>query len=121
MRKIDLCRLRLKPQLIYYLESISGGRLTCCGGSPSSSGSSHNSSSSSSSDSDPAGFFMISLVVAMALILYFDSAFPGFAFLALFLSLLWAVAEDKSYKAFFVIFLLFGLSTLWWLVSSGRL
>ncbi len=39
MRKIDLCRFKLRPELIYVLEGVSRGRLTCCGrGSSSSSG-----------------------------------------------------------------------------------
>lgn len=70
MRKVDLCRLGLKPQLIYYLESISGGRLTCCGGSPysrSDYSSSSSSGSSSSSSSPISDFFCFLFVTAIAL------------------------------------------------------
>ena len=29
--KVDLCRFRLNKEVIYVLEAVSGGRLTCCG------------------------------------------------------------------------------------------
>ena len=37
-KKIELCRFNLRPELIYFLEAVSGGRLTCCGRGSSSGG-----------------------------------------------------------------------------------